>query len=137
MQLPPALISLSPNPSWSNNKVRHSFNQPNRKRLGAKLVNVKHLPHKAFLLDTINKRVANQDWRGTFSPWDNTISAGHQPSNFNISWTIPENIDYLLSLHTPALQIKIIPLSVSMNRKMKKPPVKLNFRWSQKNNKWN
>ena len=28
----------------------YSNNQPNRKRWGAKLVNVKHLPHKAFLL---------------------------------------------------------------------------------------
>ena len=30
-----------------------------------------------------------------------------------------------------ALQINIIPLPVTMNRKMKKPPVKLNFRRSQ------
>ena len=36
--------------NWSNNKARFSFNQPNRKRWGAKLVDVKHLPHKAFLL---------------------------------------------------------------------------------------
>ena len=33
--------------NWSN-KARFSFNQPHRKRWGAKLVNVKHLPHKAF-----------------------------------------------------------------------------------------
>ena len=36
--------------NWSNNKARFSFNQPNRKRWDAKLVFVKHLPHKAFLL---------------------------------------------------------------------------------------
>ena len=36
--------------NWSNNKASFSFNQPNRKRWGAKLVDVKHLPHKAFLL---------------------------------------------------------------------------------------
>ena len=35
--------------NWSNNKARFSFNQPSRKRWGAKLVDVKHLPHKAFL----------------------------------------------------------------------------------------
>ena len=35
--------------NWSNSKARFSFNQPNRKRYGAKLVNVKHLTHKAFL----------------------------------------------------------------------------------------
>ena len=35
--------------NWSNNKARFSFNQPNRKRWGAKLVDVKHLPHKTFL----------------------------------------------------------------------------------------
>ena len=34
----------------SNNKARFSFNQPNRKRWGAKLVNVKNIHHKAFLL---------------------------------------------------------------------------------------
>ena len=34
----------------SNNKVRFSFNQPNRKRWAAELVEViKHLPHKVFL----------------------------------------------------------------------------------------
>ena len=33
-----------------------------------------------------------------------------------------------------ALQINIIPLTVTMNRKIKKPPVKLNFRRSQENN---
>ena len=33
--------------NWSDNKIRFSFNQPNRKRSGAKLVDViKHLPHK-------------------------------------------------------------------------------------------
>ena len=38
-------------PNWSNNKIRFSFTQPNRKRCGARLVNViKHLPHKVFLL---------------------------------------------------------------------------------------
>ena len=42
--------SLLASLNWSNNKVRFSFNQPNRKRLGAKLVNVKCLPHKAFVL---------------------------------------------------------------------------------------
>ena len=47
-QLPPGFISPSLN--WSNNKARLSFNQPNRKRWGAKLVDIKHLPHKAFLL---------------------------------------------------------------------------------------
>ena len=36
-------------PNWSNNKARFSFNQPNRKRGVAKLVDVKHLLHKAFL----------------------------------------------------------------------------------------
>ena len=34
----------------SNNKARISFKQPNRKRWGAKLVDVKHLPQKTFLL---------------------------------------------------------------------------------------
>ena len=36
--------------NWSKNKARFSFNQPNRKRWGAKLVDVKYLPHMAFLL---------------------------------------------------------------------------------------
>ena len=37
--------------NWSNNKIRFSFNQPNRKRWDARLVDViKHIPHKAFLL---------------------------------------------------------------------------------------
>ena len=42
----------SPNTSlnWSYNKARFSFNEPNRKKLGAKLVDVKDLPYKAFLL---------------------------------------------------------------------------------------
>ena len=39
--------------NWSNNKASCSFNQPNRKLWDAKLVNVlvnvKHLPSKAFL----------------------------------------------------------------------------------------
>ena len=36
--------------SWSNNKVRFSFNQPNRKRWSVKLVDVvKHLLHEVFL----------------------------------------------------------------------------------------
>ena len=36
--------------SWSNNKVRFSFNKPNRKRWGVKLVDVvNYLPHKVFL----------------------------------------------------------------------------------------
>ena len=49
-------ISINTNQSyhqrlnWSNNKARFSFNQPNRRRWGAKLVNVKHLRHRAFLL---------------------------------------------------------------------------------------
>ena len=36
----------------SNNKARFSFNQPNRKRWYAKLVDVKHLLHKAFFILT-------------------------------------------------------------------------------------
>ena len=48
-QLPSAFISLA-SLNCSNNKVRFSFNQPSRKRWGAKLVDVKHIPHKAFLL---------------------------------------------------------------------------------------
>ena len=45
-----AHISLSQSQLWSN-KFRFSFNQPNRKRWGMKLVNIiKHLPHKVFLL---------------------------------------------------------------------------------------
>ena len=36
--------------NWFNNKVRLSFNQPNRKRWSANLVDqVKNLPHKVFL----------------------------------------------------------------------------------------
>ena len=35
--------------NWSNNDARFSFNQPKRKRWGAKLVDIKHLPHKPFL----------------------------------------------------------------------------------------
>ena len=35
--------------SWSNNKVRFSFNKPNRKGWGVKLVDVvNYLPHKVF-----------------------------------------------------------------------------------------
>ena len=41
--------SLSVSCNWSNNIVRFNFNKPNRKRWGVKLVNLKHLPHKAFL----------------------------------------------------------------------------------------
>ena len=33
----------------SNKKAGFSFNKPNRKRCGAKLVDIKNLPHKAFL----------------------------------------------------------------------------------------
>ena len=37
--------------NWSNNKVRFSFNEPNRKKWGARLVDViKHLSHQVFLL---------------------------------------------------------------------------------------
>ena len=36
---------------------------------------------------------------------------------------------------TPELQINTIPLLVTMNRKIKKPPIKLNFQRSQENNK--
>ena len=35
--------------NWSKNKARFSFNQPNKKRWGVKLVDVKHLSRKAFL----------------------------------------------------------------------------------------
>ena len=35
--------------NWSSNNARFSFNQPNRKRWGAELVDVKHLSNKAFL----------------------------------------------------------------------------------------
>ena len=46
-QPPSPKVSLN----WSTNKIRFSFNQPNRKRWGARLVNViKHLPEKIFLL---------------------------------------------------------------------------------------
>ena len=38
------------NSNEGNNKTRFDFNQPNRKRSGEKLVDVKHLPQKAFLL---------------------------------------------------------------------------------------
>ena len=44
-----------------SNKARFSFNQPNRKIWSVKLVDVKHLPHKAFFCDTITRMVANQD----------------------------------------------------------------------------
>ena len=55
--------------NWSNKKGRFSFNLPNRKRWGAKLIDViKHLPNQAFYCETITRRVANQGWRGTFSP---------------------------------------------------------------------
>ena len=37
--------------------------------------------------------------------------------------------------HLPALQINIIPLPVTMNRKIKKPPVKLHFQQSHQNSK--
>ena len=36
--------------NWYDNKARFSFKQPDRKRWGAKLVDVKYLPLKAFLL---------------------------------------------------------------------------------------
>ena len=36
--------------NWFNNKARFSFNQPNMKRCGVKLVDVKHLPHRTVLL---------------------------------------------------------------------------------------
>ena len=45
-QLPSRKASLN----WSNNKTRFSFDQRNKKRRVAKLVDVKDLPHKAFLL---------------------------------------------------------------------------------------
>ena len=35
------------------------------------------------------------------------------------------------SMLCAVLQINMIPLLVTMNRKIKKPPVKLNFWWSQ------
>ena len=34
---------------FETDPARFSFNQPNRKRWGAQLVDVKHLPHKVFL----------------------------------------------------------------------------------------
>ena len=47
--------------NWSKNKVRFSFNQPNWKRWSTRLVDViKHLPHKAFLLWQLTRRLANQ-----------------------------------------------------------------------------
>ena len=61
--------SLSASLNWSNNKARSSFNQPNRKRWGAKLVYVKHLPNKAFL-----------SWHHTRGSWGKTDPVGHQPS---------------------------------------------------------
>ena len=46
--------------NWSNNSIRFSFNQPNRKRWDEKLVHViKHLPHKIFYFDTITRKVTN------------------------------------------------------------------------------
>ena len=49
--LPPATTRIHlPKPVWSNSKARFSFNQPNRKRWDVKLVDLKHLPHKTFLL---------------------------------------------------------------------------------------
>ena len=37
--------------NWSSNNIRFSFNQPNRKKWGARLVDVtKHLPQNIFLL---------------------------------------------------------------------------------------
>ena len=47
--------------NWSNNKIRFNFNQPNRKRLGARLGDViKHLTIGYFYFDIITRRVANQ-----------------------------------------------------------------------------
>ena len=46
--------------NWSNNKARFSFTQPNTKRWGAKLVDVKHLPHIAFLFWHHHYKGANQ-----------------------------------------------------------------------------
>ena len=37
----------------------------------------------------------------------------------------------IMAMSIAALQVNIIPLSVTINRKMKKPPVKLNFWHSQ------
>ena len=61
LRKPKKRISISTNHSYyqrsspsaslnlSNNKARISFNKPNTKRWGTKLVDVKHLPQKAFL----------------------------------------------------------------------------------------
>ena len=46
--------------NWSNNKARFSFNQPNRKRWGVKLLDVNHLPLPHFYHETITKWVSNQ-----------------------------------------------------------------------------
>ena len=40
--------SLQASLNWSNNEAKFSFNQPNRKRWGAKLVDVKHLPLRGW-----------------------------------------------------------------------------------------
>ena len=66
--------------NWSNNKARCSFNQSNRKRWGAKLVNENIYPIRDFYRNTITRRVVNQGERGTFFPWGKTGPAGHQPS---------------------------------------------------------
>ena len=45
----------------SNDKIRFSFNQLDRKRWNARLVDVtEHLPPKYFYCDTITRTVANQ-----------------------------------------------------------------------------
>ena len=50
--------------NWSNNTARFSFNQSNRKRWGAKLVDVKHLPHlppkTSYLLKPLMSFFGNQ-----------------------------------------------------------------------------
>ena len=63
--------------NWSNNKARFSFNQPTRKRWGAKLVDVKHLPHKAFLL-----------WQKSLEGWP--TKAKEAPSIYEVRMALLE-----------------------------------------------
>ena len=72
-------------------------------------------PMRHFYCDTITRRVANQGYRGIFSPWDKTVPAGHQPS-ISLPWgKVPFHILFQLPFHGPFRVPFHMPFHVPFN----------------------
>ena len=100
--------SLYASLDWSNDKIRFSFNQPNKKRWGARLVHIiKYLPHEVFLLWHHHLKNGIILKRSTFSqgfPYWEDGGSPPQPTN---NLLISSHLEKLLWVDPPKAFIPI------------------------------